>query len=85
MPLETNIKSLIQFFLSVESSAQRQALTGQIIGSLNDVRVRLGDTRLNAIALEILANDIRQYSGELSDMEREILKFEISLVADMIS
>lgn len=85
MPLETNINSLIQFFLSVESSAQRQALAGQIIESLNDVRVRLGDTRLHALALEILANDIRQYSGELSDMEREILKFEISLVADMIS
>ena len=85
MPLETNINSIIQFFLSIESAAQRQAMAGQIIESLNDIRVRLGDTRLDVKALEILTNNIRQYSGDVSEMEREILKFEISLLADMIS
>jgi len=57
----------------------------QIIVSLHEIRQGIEDTHLHGIALEILANDIRQYSGELSDMEREILKFEISLVADMIA
>jgi hypothetical protein len=60
-------------------------MAGQIIESLNDIRVRLGDTRLDVKALEILTNNIRQYSGDVSEMEREILKFEISLLADMIS
>ena len=85
MPLETNFNSLIEFFLSVESAAQRQAMAEQIIVSLHDIRQEIEDSRLHGIAIEILANDIRQYSGELSDMEREILKFEISLVADMIA
>ncbi|MBA9074230.1 tRNA(Glu) U13 pseudouridine synthase TruD [Flavobacterium gossypii] len=85
MPLENNFNSLIEFFLSVESAAQRQAMAEQIIVSLHEIRQEIEDTRLHGIAIEILANDIRQYSGELSDMEREILKFEISLVADMIA
>jgi len=85
VPLENNFNSLIEFFLSVESAAQRQAMAEQIIVSLHEIRQEIEDTRLHGIAIEILANDIRQYSGELSDMEREILKFEISLVADMIA
>lgn len=69
----------------MESLPARLVVAKQIIESLHEISLAIEDTRLHGIALEVLANDIRTYSGELSDKDKEILRFEISLVVDMIA
>jgi len=85
VPSDNNFSSRLQFFLSLESSSRRREMAELIIGSLYEMETGIEDTRLRAMALEILADDIRQYSCVQSDKEKEMLRFEIILIADMIA
>lgn len=82
---QTDFRSLIQFFLSIESLPQRHLIAKQIIDSLNDIRLDIDDVRLHKVALEVLVTDLRKYSGDLSDAERELLRSEIGFMVDMIT
>lgn len=69
----------------MESLPARLVVANQIIESLHEIRLLIEDAHLHGMALQILANHISQYAGDLSAIEREALRLEISLVVDMIS
>lgn len=80
MPSKTNFKDLIQFYLSVKYLPARQVIAKQIIESVDEIIQKTKDTSI----LDLFSNNIRRYSGDLSIIERELLKSEITLMANMI-
>lgn len=82
---ETNFKNLIEYYLSVDNPPDRQDLSEQIIESISTLSSKIEKNSLDSNALEMLAQHIKLYSLKMPSKNREILKFEIGVIVDMIT